>query len=265
MGVLERNNVQVGGVPDGRPMVFAHGFGCDQHMWHDVAGRFETTFRTVLFDQVGAGDSDSTAYDPQRYGDLRGYADDVIEIIEALELSEVIFVGHSVSSMIGVLAAAARPDLFARLVLVGPSARYIDDGDYVGGFSQADIDDMLDAMDSNYLGWSSVMAPVIAANPQDPQFGQALTASFCRADPAIALRFAEVTFRSDNRADLGNVQTPALVLQCAEDVIAPVSAGRYVHEHLPNSTFAQMRATGHTPNLTAPDETAHLIAAYLNP
>ena len=184
-------------------------------------------------------------------------------MIEAVSAREVVFVGHSVAAMMGVLAAAARPDLFASLVLVGPSARYIDDGDYIGGFTEADIDDLLEAMDSNYLGWSNVMAPVIAGNADNPEHGRELTASFCRTDPVIARRFAEVTFRSDNRADLPSVTVPAVVLQCSEDAIAPESAGRYVAEHLPNSTFVQMQATGHTPNLTAPEETIHLIRNHL--
>jgi sigma-B regulation protein RsbQ len=260
---LRRNNVRVSGTVDAPVIVFSHGFGCDQHMWRHVAPAFADHYRVVLFDHVGAGGSDLAAYDVQRYSTLRGYADDIIEVIDALPARDVVFVGHSVSAMMGVLAAAARPDLFDRLVLVGPSARYIDDTDYIGGFTKADVDDLLDAMDSNYLGWSSVMAPVIAGNPETPDYGRELTASFCRADPGIARRFAEVTFRSDNRADLPAVLTPTLVLQCSDDAIAPESAGRYVADHLPRSTFVRMRATGHTPNLTAPEETIRLIKEYL--
>ncbi|WP_375498625.1 alpha/beta fold hydrolase [uncultured Jatrophihabitans sp.] len=260
---MARNNVQVGGVP-GRPVVvFSHGFGCDQHMWVAVTPHFADGYQVVLFDHVGAGASDLTAYDPGRYASLDGYAADVVEIVVELGLGPVTFVGHSVSAMIGVLAAASRPELFERLVLVGPSARYLDDGDYVGGFTAADIDEMLEAMDSNYLGWSSAMAPVITGNADEPRFGEELAASFCRTDPAIARQFAEVTFTSDSRADLARVHTPTLVLQCADDAIAPATAGRYVHEHLPHSTFRQMAATGHTPNLTAPEETARLIVEFL--
>ncbi len=264
MDALARNNVQVTGVSGAQPVVFAHGFGCDQHMWRYVTPHFTDTHLVVVFDHVGAGASDLSAYDPARYASLDGYAADLVEIIEALAVGPVVFVGHSVSAMIGVLAAADRPDLFQRLVLVGPSARYLDDTDYAGGFSVQDIEDMLAAMDSNYLGWSSAMAPLITGNSDEPQHGEELTASFCRTDPAIARQFAEVTFTSDNRADLARVQTPALVLQCADDVIAPTAAGRFVHEHLPHSTFRQMVATGHTPNLTAPRETARLISEYLS-
>lgn len=260
---MRRNNVRVSGAADAPVVVFAHGFGCDQHMWRHVAPAFADQYRVVLFDHVGAGGSDLAAYDVERYSTLQGYADDIVEVIDALPARDVVFVGHSVAAMMGVLAAAARPDLFDRLVLVGPSARYIDDGEYVGGFTKADVDDLLDAMDSNYLGWSTVMAPVIAGNSDTPEYGRELTDSFCRTDPGIARRFAEVTFRSDNRADLPGVTTPTLVLQCSDDAIAPESAGQYVADHLPHSTFVHMQATGHTPNLTAPAETTRLIKDYL--
>jgi sigma-B regulation protein RsbQ len=263
MNVARRNNVVLSGRPDGRPMLFAHGFGCDQHMWRHVAPAFEADHRVVLFDHVGAGRSDPTAFDPDRYGSLQGYADDVLEICAELDLTGVVFVGHSVSAMIGVLAAAERPDLFDRLVLVGPSPRYIDEDGYVGGFSRTDIEELLDSLDSNYLGWSSAMAPVIMGNPDRPELGEELTNSFCRADPAIARHFARVTFLSDNRADLVRVTTPALVLQCREDAIAPVAVGRYVHERLADSTLVVLDATGHCPNLSAPRETVAAIEAYL--
>ena len=190
MDPLARNNVRVSGRPDGRPMLFAHGFGCDQNMWRFVAPEFEDDFRVVLFDHVGAGASDLAAYDPERYSTLEGYADDVLEICEALDLRDVVFVGHSVSAMIGVLAAIEEPDRFAQLVMVGPSPRYIDDESYVGGFAEDDIRELLDSLDSNYLGWSTAMAPVIMGNPDRPELGEELTESFCRTDPAIARRFA---------------------------------------------------------------------------
>ena len=262
MDVLRRNNVTVAGRPDGRPMVFAHGFGCDQEMWRFVAPRFEDSYRVVLFDFVGAGGSDLAAYDPERYGTLDGYAQDVIEICRALELADAVFVGHSVSAMIGVIAAARAPEHFGKLVLVGPSPRYIDDDGYRGGFSDADIEDLLASLDSNFLGWSSVMAPVIMANPDRPQLGAELTESFCRTDPEIAARFARVTFTSDNRADLASVKVPTLVLQCSDDVIAPYEVGEYVHRAIPGSTFVQLAATGHCPNLSAPEETAEAIRAF---
>ena len=261
--VLVRNNVTVSGNPDGRPVLFAHGFGCDQNMWRFVVPSFEDRYRTVVFDYVGAGGSDMSAYDPDRYGSLQGYACDVVEICEALDLREVVFVGHSVSSMIGVLAAAAAPERFGALVLVGPSPRYLDDDGYVGGFTEADIEGLLASLDSNYLGWSSAMAPVIMGNADRPELGAELTESFCRTDPEIQKRFARVTFLSDNRDDLSRVSVPVLVLQCADDVIAPDPVGEYVHRSIPGSRMVRLRATGHCPNLSAPDETVAAIRAFL--
>jgi sigma-B regulation protein RsbQ len=263
MTVVTRNNVTVAG-PEGAPsMLFSHGFGCDQNMWRFVAPAFEGEFRTVLFDHVGAGGSDLAAYSPEKYASLRGYADDVLEICAELELRNVIFVGHSVSAMIGVLAAAQRPDLFARLVLVGPSPRYLNDDDYVGGFSDEDIEGLLASLDSNYLGWSSAMAPVIMGNPERPELGQELTNSFCQTDPEIARQFARVTFLSDNRADLAQVAIPTLILQCSDDVIAPQAVGDYVHQRIANSRLVQLDATGHCPNLSAPDETIAAIKSFV--
>jgi sigma-B regulation protein RsbQ len=244
-------------------MLFAHGFGCDQHMWRYVAPRFEDEFRVVLFDHMGSGKSDLSAYDPQRYSSLSGYADDVVAICSELGLRDVVFVGHSVSAMIGVLAAVAEPELFTKLVLVGPSPRYLNDADYVGGFSVEDINDMLESLESNYLGWSSVMAPVIMGRPDRPELGQELTESFCRTDPAIARQFARVTFLSDNRADLPVVTTPTLVLQCSDDVIAPLSVGEFVRDRMPNASMALLNATGHCPNLSAPEETAAAIERFV--
>ncbi|RKQ87479.1 sigma-B regulation protein RsbQ [Solirubrobacter pauli] len=263
MSVLERNNVHVGGQSDARPILFAHGFGCDQNMWRFVAPAFAADHRIVLFDHVGAGGSDPGAYDPERYGTLAGYADDVVEICRALDLSDAVFVGHSVSAMIGVLAAKRAPDAIGTLVLIGPSPRYLDDDGYVGGFQQEDIAELLDSMDSNFLGWSSAMAPVIMANPDRPELGEELTSSFCRMDPEIAARFARVTFLSDNRADLDDVDVPTLVLQCSDDVIAPTPVGDYVHAQIPGSVLVRMAATGHCPNLSAPQETIDAIRAFL--
>jgi sigma-B regulation protein RsbQ len=260
---VARHNVTITGRPDGQPMLFAHGYGCDQNMWRYVAPRFEDDFRIVLFDHVGAGGSDLSAYDPARYSSLEAYANDVVTLCRELDLHDVIFVGHSVSSMIGVLAARSAPDLFAKLVLVGPSPRYIDDDGYVGGFSEQDIDELLESLDSNYLGWSSAIAPVIMGNPDRPQLGAELTESFCRTDPEIARNFAHVTFRSDNRADLADVHVPALVLQCSSDVIAPVEVGRFVAETMPRAELVMLTATGHCPNLSAPEATADAIAAFV--
>jgi sigma-B regulation protein RsbQ len=263
VSIAIRHNINESGRPDGQPMLFAHGFGCDQNMWRYVAPRFEDEFRVVLFDHVGAGQSDLSAYDEQRYSSLSGYAEDVVAICTELELRDVIFVGHSVSAMIGVLAAAAEPELFAKLVLVGPSACYLNDADYVGGFSAEDINDMLESLESNYLGWSSAMAPVIMGRADRPELGQELTESFCRTDPAIARQFARVTFLSDNRDDLAAVATPTLVLQCANDIIAPVSAGEFVRDRMPHAWMVRLKATGHCPNLSAPDETAAAIEQFV--
>jgi sigma-B regulation protein RsbQ len=263
MRVRQRHNITVTGPADAPVMLFAHGFGCDQNMWRYVVPHFAGTHRIVLFDHVGAGRSDPAAYDAQRYSSLDGYAADVVEICRELELENVTFVGHSVSAMIGVLAAQAAPELFAALVLVGPSPRYINDGDYVGGFEQKDILELLDSLESNYLGWSSAMAPVIMGNPDRPGLGQELTESFCRTDPAIARRFAEVTFTSDNRADLPRVQTPTLVLQCSSDALAPVAVGQYVARALPHAELAVLEATGHCPNLSAPEETVAAMAPFV--
>jgi sigma-B regulation protein RsbQ len=263
MDVLRRNNVKVSGPEDRQAIVFAHGFGCDQNMWRFVAPAFADEYRTVLFDHVGAGGSDLSAYHRSRYGSLQGYARDVLEICRELKVRDAVFVGHSVSAMIGVLAAVAEPGVFASLVLVGPSPRYIDDGEYTGGFSREDIEDLLESLDSNYLGWSTAMAPVIMGNPDRPELGAELTNSFCRTDPEIAKHFARVTFLSDNRADLAGVAARTLILQCAEDVIAPQCVGEYVHRQIPGSELVLMKATGHCPNLSAPGETIAAIRAFL--
>jgi sigma-B regulation protein RsbQ len=261
--VLERNCVRVSGVADGRPVMFVHGFGCDQAMWRFVAPDFEVDHRVVLLDLVGSGNSDLSAYDPEKYASLRGYAADLVEICRELRLADVVLVGHSVSAMIGVLAWQRAPELFGALVMVGPNPRYIDDGDYVGGFSRTDIAGLLDALDANHLGWSAQMAPVIMGNPDRPELAEELTNSFCRTDPDIARQFARVTFLSDNRADLPGVAVPTLVLQCSEDVIAPEVVGRFVHANIPGSTFTRLKATGHVPHLSAPEETTAAIRSFL--
>jgi sigma-B regulation protein RsbQ len=263
MNALKRNNVNLSGPEGGQAMIFAHGFGCDQNMWRFVTPAFEDEYRIVLFDHVGAGRSDSAAYNRGKYESLKGYATDVLEICRELGLTRAIFVGHSVSAMIGVLAALQEPDRFERLVLVGPSPRYIDDGDYVGGFSREDIEGLLDSLDSNYLGWSSAMAPVIMGNPDRPELGSELTNSFCRTNPEIAKHFARVTFLSDNRADLPKLAVRSLILQCQEDAIAPRSVGEYVHSQIPDSELVLLRATGHCPNLSAPQETIAAIQGFL--
>ena len=262
MTVAQRNNVRISGRGE-TCMMFAHGFGCDQNMWRFVAPHFEDRYRVVLFDHVGAGHSDVTAYSREKYGTLDGYAQDVLEICRELALEDVILVGHSVSAMISVLAAARDAARFEALVLVGPSPRYIDDDGYVGGFGEQDIAELLESMESNFLGWSSAMAPAIMGNPQRPELGAELVNSFCRTDPAIAEHFARVTFLSDNREDLSLVNIPTLILQCADDIIAPPAVGAYVHARMKHSVLVSMKATGHCPNLSAPDETIAAIESFL--
>jgi sigma-B regulation protein RsbQ len=262
MSVLRRNNVKIRGAGS-RTMMFAHGFGCDQNMWRLVTPAFEADFKIVTFDHVGAGGSDLSAFDRQKYSTLAGYAQDVVEICRALDLQSVIFVGHSVSSMIGLLAAEGAPELFQSLIMVGPSPRYIDDASYRGGFSAAQIEELLQFLDSNHMGWSNAMAPIIMGNPDRPELSGELANSFCRTDPEIAKHFARTTFTSDNRADLPKVTTRCLVLQCSDDVIAPREVGEYVHAHLSNSELVIMEATGHCPNLSAPAETIRAIQRFV--
>jgi sigma-B regulation protein RsbQ len=258
----QRHNVHIAGSGD-TAMVFAHGFGCDQNMWRFVAPAFEDRYRTILFDHIGAGGSDLSAYDPARYASLEGYADDVVELCRELGVKKGVFVGHSVSAMIGVLAARKDPELFETLVLVGPSPRYIDEDGYVGGFSEAQIHELLEFLDENHMGWSQAMAPTIMGNPDRPELADELTNSFCRTDPDIAKRFARATFLSDNRADLAGLPTRTLILQCSNDVIAPEAVGEYVHAQLPNSELVVMEASGHCPNLSAPEETIAAMRAFL--
>jgi sigma-B regulation protein RsbQ len=262
MSVVERNNVTVTGSGT-TPMIFAHGYGCDQNMWRLVAPAFADDYMLVLFDHVGSGNSDLSAYDRSRYNTLQAYADDILDICAELDLHDAIFVGHSVSAMIGVLAAIKRPEYFSKLILLGPSPRYTNDGDYVGGFSPTDIRELLEFQQSNYLGWSRQLAPVIMGNGDRPQLGEELTNSFCRTDPEIAKQFAAVTFLSDNRADLPKLEVPSLILQCRDDVIAPTPVGEYVHAHAADSTLVYMQATGHCPQLSAPEETIAAIRSYL--
>lgn len=262
MDVRSKNNVVVTGRDDGPTVVLAHGFGCDQNLWRLVAPALAEQFRVVLFDHVGAGKSDSHAWSAERYGTLDGYAADIVELCAELELRDVVLVGHSVSAMMAVLAAVRDPGRFAKLVLLTPSPRYIDDGDYRGGFSRSDIDELLESLDSNYLGWSAAMAPVIMGNPERPELGAELTESFCRTDPAIARVFAQATFLSDNRADLARVTTPTLIIQSREDVIAPPEVGRFVHDQIPGSTLITLDSTGHCPQLSDPEATIRAIAEF---
>lgn len=260
--VVRRNNVKVFGRGT-QPMLFAHGFGCDQNMWRFVTPAFENDYRIILFDYVGSGHSDLESYDAKRYSDLKGYAADVLDIVRELDLRDVIFVGHSVSSMVGILAANEEPGRFSDLILIGPSPRYINDGEYVGGFERKDIDGLFEMMDRNFIGWANFLAPAIMKNADRPELGEELTESFCSTDPVIARRFAEATFLADNRDDLARVSVPSLILQCSEDMVAPDAVGRYLAEKLPQSTLKVMKATGHCPHMSHPDETVALIKDYL--
>jgi len=260
--VLKRHNVNVRG-SGARTMMFAHGFGCDQTMWEPVARNFEEDFQVVLFDYLGHGQSDLSAYSAQRYSRLDAYAEDVVAIAEALGLRGAVFVGHSVSAMIGALANLKAPELFSELVMVGPSPRYIDDDGYRGGFSREQIDELLEFLADNHLGWSAAMAPAIMGNPDRPELSSRLENSFCSTDPDIARDFARATFLSDNRADLPSVHARTLVLQCSDDIIAPREVGEYVHSRLPQSEFRMLRATGHCPNLSAPDEVTMAIREFV--
>ena len=263
MDVLKRNNVVVKG-KGSQVMLFAHGFGCDQNLWRYVAPAFEENYKVVLFDHVGAGASDLSAFDPQKYEKLEGYANDIVEIATGLGLQNIIFVGHSVSALIGIIAYHKSPELFKSLVLVAPSPSYINDGDYVGGFTKPQIEELLESLDQNHLGWSTTMAPVIMGNADRPELGDELANSFCRTDPSIAKHFARTTFLSDGRELLSSVNIPSLILQCTDDVIAPKEVGEYMHRQMKDSTLVMMKATGHCPNLSAPQETIDAIKLFLS-
>jgi sigma-B regulation protein RsbQ len=260
--IIKRNNVKVIG-NGAKTIIFAHGFGCDQHVWTGIADAFKDQYRVVLFDYVGAGGSDLTAYDPARYSSLRGYAQDVMEICAYLGIRDAIFVGHSVSSMIGVLAANQAPGLFQKLVLLGPSPCYINEDVYYGGFSRQDMEDLLAVMDNNYLGWAKALAPQIMGNGDRPALGESLTHSFCATDPEIAKQFARVTFLSDHRDELPKVKIPSLTLQCSADIVAPIEVGQYVHQHTLGNKLVILNATGHCSHLSAPEETISAISEFI--
>ena len=257
-----RNNVHFSGRGE-RTVMFAHGFGCDQTMWRLVAPAFEAEYRVALFDYVGCGKSDWSAWDAQRYGSLRGYAQDVLDIVSAFDLRDVVFVGHSVSAMIGMLASIEAPERFSRLIHIGPSPRYVNDTGYVGGFERKDIEGLLDLMEKNYVGWAAFLAPVVMKNPDRAELTEELQSSFCATDPRVTRQFARVTFLSDNRADLDKVTVPSLILQCSEDTIAPDSVGQYLRRVMRRATLRQMSATGHCPHMSHPEETVALMKGYL--
>jgi sigma-B regulation protein RsbQ len=264
--IIRRHHVVESGQA-GPPLVFAHGFGCDQQMWRFVAPAFESTHRVVLFDHIGCGRSDTAAYDPQRHSRLEGYAEDVVALLDAMDLRDVVFVGHSVSAMIGALAAIERPERFAQLLMIGPSPRYLNDSadGYQGGFERADIDGLIDLMDSNLLGWADFLVPAVMG-PESPQvLTDELKASFCAADPAINRRFAMATFLGDNRSDLPRVPVPSVILQCAHDAIAPPAVGDYMHRQIPGSRLQILDVVGHCPHMTHPEITIQALRAAMQP
>jgi sigma-B regulation protein RsbQ len=263
MNVTDRNNVVIKG-KGSQVIMFSHGYGCDQNMWRYVTPAFEENYKIVLFDHVGAGRSDLTAFKPQKYEKLEGYADDILEIAGAHQLNDIIFVGHSVSALIGIIASLKSQALFKSLILVGPSPSYINDGDYVGGFTQPQIEELLESLDNNHLGWSMAMAPVIMGNPDRKELSEELANSFCRTDPSIAKHFARTTFLTDKRELLSSVKIPSLILQCSDDVIAPQAVGEYMHKQIHGSKLVLMKATGHCPNLSAPQETIEAITQFLS-
>lgn len=260
--VLKRNNVRVSGQGTST-MVFAHGYGCDQNVWEDIIEAFSSEYQVVTFDYVGAGMSDLSAYTKERYSTLEGYAADIEEIYETLGLRDTIFVAHSVSGMIGLLAGIKHPEYFSRLIFLGPSPRYLNDKDYNGGFEREDLEGLFEMMDKNYLGWSQAVAPSFMGNAERPELGVRLTNSFCATDPAIARQFAKVTFLGDNRNDIGKLTVPSLILQCTNDIVAPITVGQYMHKHMPQSTLIIMEATGHCPHMSAPAETIKAIKDYI--
>ncbi|WP_088104557.1 alpha/beta fold hydrolase [Halalkalibacter urbisdiaboli] len=261
--IVIRNNITLKG-NGSQTIVFAPGFGCDQSVWKYMTHAFEDDYQLVLFDYVGSGKSDLQAYDMNKYQTLAGYAQDVLDVCSALDLKDTIFVGHSVGSMIGMLASLRHPEYFSHLIMIGPSPCYLNDPpDYYGGFEKEQLLGLIDMMEKNYIGWATVFAETVMNNPNRPELKQELEERFCSTDPIIARQFAEAAFFADNRKDLQNVTVPSLILQCSEDVIASSEVGKYIHQHLPNSTLEQMRATGHCPHMSHPDETVRLIRHYL--
>ncbi|SUX44049.1 alpha/beta fold hydrolase [Chryseobacterium indoltheticum] len=263
MSAIKRNNVVINGNGE-NVIMFAHGFGCDQNMWRYVYPAFQDNYTTVLFDHVGAGNSDLSAYSFQKYDELEGYAEDIVEIAKELNIKDAVFVGHSVSAIMGLIAANKAPDIFKSLILIGPSPSYINQGDYIGGFSSSEIDELLESMNNNHLGWSMAMAPVIMGNPEREELGKELANSFCKTDPEIAKHFAKTTFLTDKRDILQHTKVPVLILQCSNDIIAPLEVGHYMHKQIENSKLVVMKATGHCPNLSAPEETIAAIRSFLN-
>lgn len=261
--LADRLNVLSRGPLDARPIVWIHGFGCGQDMWRHVAPIFEADHRVILFDLPGSGEADPSSYDSARHSRLEGYRDDVIALLDELQVRDAVLVGHSVSAMIAVLVQITRPDLVDRLVLVTPSARYLNDGSYVGGFTDADIEELLDLMNRNHLGWQDPLAALVAG-PGAPEVKDELERVFCRTRPEFAAEFAAVTFRGDNRDDLPHVTARTLVLQSRDDSVAPMSAGLHIANAVPDCTFEVLDTRGHCPQLSAPQQTAAAIRRFID-
>ena len=265
LNILSRNNVHVQG-NNGPLLLYAHGFGCNQTMWNQVTPYFESTHRQVLFDYVGSGKSDLASFDVKRYSSLQGYAQDVLDVCDALGLSNgVTFVGHSVSCSVGLLASIARPELFDRLVLLGPSPCFLNHPpDYLGGFEREDLEGLLSLMDQNYIGWANYLAPVVSGETEAGALTGELSDSFCSTDPTVARVFAQTTFFSDNRADLPLVSRPCLILQHREDALAPLGVGEYMHANLQGSTLKVLDVAGHCGHMSQPFLVAEAMRNYFN-
>ncbi|HNP73366.1 MAG TPA: alpha/beta hydrolase [Kouleothrix sp.] len=261
--IVTRNNIHTFGSGT-QPIMFAHGFGCAQPIWRLVAPAFADSHQVVLFDYVGAGRSDRSAFSATRYATLAGYAQDVVDICTALDLREIVFVGHSVSGMIGLLASLRMPERFANLILIGSSPRYINDPpDYYGGFEREDIEGLLDLMEKNYRGWASYLAPLVMKNADRPELARELEESFHATEPTIARHFAEATFFTDNRQDLPHVAVRSLLLQCRDDMIVPQQVAEYLRDHIPASTLCELHATGHYPHVSHAAEVIRQLNQFL--
>jgi sigma-B regulation protein RsbQ len=260
--VCLRNNVKVLG-HGSKVLMFGHGFGCDQNTWRLITPAFISEYKIVLFDYVGAGHSDLSAYDNNRYSSLEGYASDVLDICEALNLQDVVFVGHSVSSMIGLLAVNRAAETFSSIVFIGPSPRYLNDVNYRGGLERAELEELLEIMDSNYLGWSSTMAGHIMGNHDRPELADGLATSFCSTNPEIAKKFARVTFLSDNREDLPKLKVPSLTIQCKEDFLTNDDIATFIQKITPGNQISFLDSSGHCPHLSDPDSVIKALKSFL--
>jgi sigma-B regulation protein RsbQ len=261
--IIKRNHVNVQGQGN-QTLIFAHGFGADQTVWRHIVAAFDSDYRIVLFDHVGAGKSDFTAYSRSRYSSLYGYAEDLLELCAELKLTHTILVGHSVSAMIALLASVMEPQRFSRLIFIGASPRYLNDVDYHGGFEQSDLDALYAAMSANYEAWAcGFFAPLMMGNPERPSLAREYAATLAAIRPDIALAVARAIFQSDFRAHLPRLTLPTLIIQSSDDKAVPPNVGRYLAAKIPKSQLVNINAQGHVPHLSAPDEVIRAIRAYL--